>query len=278
MLPRDGHVHTEWSWDAPHGSMERACARAVNLGVPAIAFTDHADFVTWRVSDDVAAFLHDLDATVSDGVFTPARLDLDGYFDCVQRCRHQFPDLTIQSGVELGEPHWYTAEATATLDAGRFDLVVAAVHSLAGGDGGFVEVSDAYLERPPHEVVRDYLAEINRLIAQWDRFDALAHIDYAARSWPASERAYRTRDFEDDYRSALNSLARTGRALEVNTRLPLDPLIVTWWRQEGGTSVTFGSDVHDAHFIAQGLDMAAAMVAEQGFRPGSEHGGFWTVG
>ena len=188
-MPRDGHVHTEWSWDAPNGSMERACARAVDLGVPAIVSTDHADFVTWRVSDDVAEFLDDLDATVCDGVFTPKRLDLDGYLDCVQRCRHQFPDLTIQSAVELGEPHWYTAEANATLDAGQFDLVVAAVHSLAGVDGGYVEVSDGYLERSPQDVVRGYLAEIELLISQWDRFDVLAHIDYAARAGlPASAR------------------------------------------------------------------------------------------
>src|SRR5918995_2334723 len=271
MLPRDGHVHTEWSWDAPNGSMERACARAAELGVPAIAFTDHADFVTWRVSDDVAAFLRDLDATVSDGLFTPGRLDLDGYFDCIQRCRHQFPDLTVQSGVELGEPHWYAAEASAVLEAGKFDLVVAAGHSLPGVDGGFVEVSDAYLQRSPREVVREYLAEIDKLIAQWDRFDVLAHIDYAARAWPATDGPYRTSDFEDDYRSALHSLAKTDRALEVNTRLPLDPLIVTWWQQEGGSALTFGSDVHDAHFIAQGLDIASAMVAEHGFRPDPDH-------
>ncbi len=278
MLPRDGHVHTEWSWDAPHGSMERACARAVDLGVPAIVFTDHADFVTWRVSDDVAAFLHDLDVAVSDGLFTPERLDLDGYADSLQRCRHQFPDLTIQSGVELGEPHWYTAEARATLDAGQFDLVVAAVHSLAGVGGGFVEVSDAYLERSRHDVVREYLAEIERLIAQWDRFDVLAHIDYAARAWPAGEGRYRTCDFEEDYRSALRSLAMSDRALEVNTRLPLDPLIIMWWRQEGGTALTFGSDVHDSHFIARGLDVAAVMVSEHGFRPDGERSGFWTIG
>ncbi len=166
----------------------------------------------------------------------------------------------------------------ATLDAGQFDLVVAAVHSLAGVDGGFVEVSDAYLERSRPDVVREYLAEIERLIAQWDRFDVLAHIDYAARAWPAGEGPYRTCDFEDDYRSALRSLAMSDRALEVDTRLPLDPLIVMWWRQEGGTALTFGSDVHDSHFIAQGLDVAAVMVSEHGFRPDGERSGFWTVG
>jgi len=42
VLPPDRHVHTEWSWDAPTGSMERTCARALDLGLRSVAFTDHA--------------------------------------------------------------------------------------------------------------------------------------------------------------------------------------------------------------------------------------------
>lgn len=39
----DNHVHTEWSWDAPNGSMEDSCRRAVEFGIPALAFTEHTD-------------------------------------------------------------------------------------------------------------------------------------------------------------------------------------------------------------------------------------------
>ena len=38
-FPPDDHTHTEWSWDARSGSMEGSCARAVELGLPSIAFT-----------------------------------------------------------------------------------------------------------------------------------------------------------------------------------------------------------------------------------------------
>ena len=55
MLPPDGHVHTEWSWDAAAGSMERSCARAVALGLPSIAFTEHADFTGWLIAPGVKA-------------------------------------------------------------------------------------------------------------------------------------------------------------------------------------------------------------------------------
>jgi histidinol-phosphatase (PHP family) len=31
-------------WAAPEDSMERTCARAVQLGLPAVAFTEHVDW------------------------------------------------------------------------------------------------------------------------------------------------------------------------------------------------------------------------------------------
>ena len=58
-LPPDSHAHSEWSWDARQGSMERSCARAVELGLPAIAFTEHLDRTVWTVDlagvDDLPA-------------------------------------------------------------------------------------------------------------------------------------------------------------------------------------------------------------------------------
>ena len=40
-MPPDNHVHTHWSWDtADSSTMRRACERAVQLGLPAIAFTE----------------------------------------------------------------------------------------------------------------------------------------------------------------------------------------------------------------------------------------------
>ena len=35
-LPTDSHVHSQWSWDAPGGSMERTCEQALRLGLPAL--------------------------------------------------------------------------------------------------------------------------------------------------------------------------------------------------------------------------------------------------
>jgi len=182
VLPVDSHVHSEWSWDAPDGSMERTCARAVDMGLPAVAFTEHADYTTWTV---VATELDErLQGFVTeDGSLTPAELDLNGYLECVQRCRDQFPDLRVISGVELGEAHWHPDAAAMLLDAGRFDRVLGSLHSLPVGRQ-FFEPPCLYRQQPAAEVVREYLGELTRLIETSDAFAVLAHIDYPARSWP----------------------------------------------------------------------------------------------
>ena len=52
-LPTDGHVHTEWSWDTVTGSMIGSCERALELGLPSVAFTEHADLTPWLIPEPV---------------------------------------------------------------------------------------------------------------------------------------------------------------------------------------------------------------------------------
>src|SRR5215467_3080889 len=225
MLPQDGHVHSEWSWDAPGGSMERTCARAVAIGLPAIAFTEHADYTTWTILGSGPEADDDLTALATpQGQFTPPELDVDGYLECLQRCRDRFPDLIIRSGVELGEPHWHGAAVAALLGTGRFDLVLGSLHCLSAGQQR-VGISKLYSERPPADVVREYLAEIPSLIEASDAFSVLAHIDYPLRDWPAEAGQYQLDGFQEEFRHALRVLARSGRALEINTEGPLLPHI-----------------------------------------------------
>jgi histidinol-phosphatase (PHP family) len=273
-LPADGHVHSEWSYDAPGGSMERTCARAVQLGLPAVAFTEHADYTTWSVLDsDLDGFDH-LAALVVDGTLVPPPLDVDGYLECVERCRERFPGLRIISGVELGEPHWHSGAATRLLGDGQFDRILGSLHCLPVGDR-FCETADLYKRRAAADVVREYLAEIRRLIDGFADFAVLAHIDYAIRDWPADAGRFDPSDFEDEFRHALRALADTGRALEVNTRGPRSPEVVRWWRDEGGEAVSFGSDAHDPIGLALLFGDAAAMVEANGYRPGRHPHDFW---
>jgi histidinol-phosphatase (PHP family) len=283
MLPGDSHVHSEWSWDTPVGDMVGSCVRAIELGLPAIAFTEHVDHTVFMIalagryaSDHLTALAN------PDGQLTPPEFDAIGYFEAIELCRGRFPDLRILSGLELGEPHRHPAASAKVLAAGRYDRVIGSLHALPaneldpGGGQRWAEPWLLYPHRDAHEVVREYLTEIPNLIRGWDEFSVLAHVDYPVRSWPAATAGpFDPRAFEDEFRYALRATADSGRALEINTRVPLSETILTWWREEGGDAVTFGSDAHLPSFVGHGFADAARMAEAYGFRPGRSPYDIW---
>jgi histidinol-phosphatase (PHP family) len=141
MLPADSHVHSEWSWDygsapASAGSMRRICERAVWIGLPAVVFTEHLDFEdAWRVDDgDIGEHAQKYVDTTGH-VSLPA-FDADGYLSTIDRCRHDYRDLRIITGVEFGQPHLRDAEAAALLSSDAIERVNGSLHMLpfAGSD------------------------------------------------------------------------------------------------------------------------------------------------
>jgi histidinol-phosphatase (PHP family) len=276
VLPADRHVHSEWSWDAANGAMERTCAYAVKIGVPAVAFTEHVDHDGWSVRrEDLDGHEHLL-PYYCDGVLTPGPLDLDGYLESIQVCRDRFPNLRIISGVELGEPHWHVQEAESLIAAGQFDLVLGSLHGLRL-NGEFAEVAQLLQEGDSRDVIREYLLETERLVSGTECFSVLAHIDYPARYWDEHVRTgpFDPSRFEDEFRHVLSALAASDRALEVNTRLNPFPQIIRWWREAGGQALTFGSDAHVPTALATGFADAAALVESEGFRPGRDPEDVW---
>jgi histidinol-phosphatase (PHP family) len=210
-------------------------------------------------------------------VVEPPDLDVESCLECVQRCRDRFPDLHILSGVELSELHWHRERAEALLRTNDFDRVLGSVHSVRGNDGCLI-VDLLYRSRPAEQVVREYLTETLHLVESSTPFAVLAHIDYPVRAWPHSAGPYRPSTFEEEFRAVLRALARSGRALEVNTEVPLQPEVVRWRHEVGGDALCFGSDAHAPSGIGNGFAEAAAMVAAQGFRPGRHPHDFWVRG
>jgi histidinol-phosphatase (PHP family) len=254
--------------------MQRSCERAVELGLPAIAFTEHFDHTVWTPIDAPPDEV--LDTLIGpDGTVTPPALDVSGYLASVERCREMFPTLRIMSGLEIGEPHWHREAVTAVLAAGDFDRVLGSLHCLPFDDG-YSEPQDLYRRMPPNEVVRNYLVEVAALVAQNEDFAVLAHIDYPLRDWPTSAPLLDLRSFEDEFRHALRVTADSGLALEVNTTIPLDATVLRWWREEGGQSITFGSDAHDPLKVARRFREAVPMAEAHGFRPTADPYGPWT--
>lgn len=269
LTPADGHVHSEWSWDAHQGSMLLSCEQATRLGLPGIAFTEHLDYTVWTVSQEGLASVpndHPV-STHSDGAgrVSPPAFDAVGYLEAIDRCRNRFPDLTILSGLELGEPHRHMDNVGAVLAAGTFDRILGSVHSLPNRDE-FQEPGDLMTHRDAEQVVRDYLAEVLTLLTSSAVFSVLAHVDYPLRAWPHEQRPLTLGSFEGDFREVLGTAAQHGLALELNTVVPMNASILDWRRDEGGEAVTFGSDAHEPSRVAHAFAGAATLAEQAGFR------------
>jgi histidinol-phosphatase (PHP family) len=270
-LPADNHVHSQWSHDTgPRASMAAACARAVELGLPAVAFTEHLDFTEWGPGDPISGT-----GITPNDQWGPRPFDVDGYLWCVEECRGRFPSLRILSGAEAGEPHLFAGSAAAVLSSGRFDRVLGSVHTLPSG--GRLVYARALLRREPAgALMRRYFAEVVAMIEGSGLFEVLAHLDYPRRYWPQAAGRYQETDFEEEYRAVLRALASSGRVLELNTASPLVSVsLLRWWHEEGGTALSFGSDAHLPGHVGGRFGEAAGLAEAAGFRPGRDPFDFW---
>lgn len=244
--------------------MEHSCERAIEIGLPAIAFTEHADWVT-----------------VHEGQHS---VDIEGYLEAVERCRQRFKDLRILSGIELGEPHWFPHETDAVLSAGRLDRVLGSVHCVNVG-GKPVDASQfrSLPRKEAKEAIGAYFRELLALVESNQRFEVLTHLDYPKRYWPEGIGPYREEDFEVELREILVASKKTGRVLEINTtrndageqRFCPGRKALRWWYEVGGEAVSFGSDAHDPDKIAAGFDLATEIVQAAGFKPSPDPMAFW---
>jgi len=244
--------------------MERSCVRALEIGLPAIAFTEHADFVT----------IHKEQHSV----------DVAGYLEAIDRCRAKFKQLRIISGVELGEPHWFPKETAATLAAGPLERVLGSIHCVRLG-GVVVDASEFQL-RPPsdqRDAVNEYFLETLAMVESQAPFEVLAHLDYPKRYWPEGVPPYSEEDYEEPLRAVLKGAVKRGCVLEVNTtrgeggesRLCPGLKVLRWWHQLGGEAVSFGSDAHAPDKVAGGFPLATKMVEAAGFKPAPDPMALW---
>lgn len=212
----------------------------------------------------------------ADGLMQPPPLDVAGYLDSIDRCRHALPNLRVLTGVEFGQPHLDRLTADALLDLSALDRINGSLHTLPFAGHRSEPVTMFRELADPTEVIWTYLEEVLIMAAGGD-FDVFTHIDYAARYWPEHEHGpFNHLHFEDGFRQAMRALASSGRALEMNTGQSVRPWIPQWWAEEGGKAVSFGSDDHTGTTGAANFHEAAALAAHFGFAAGRRPEDVWT--
>ena len=246
--PGDYHVHTTWSDGT--GSVEACVARAVELGLPEIGIADHVSPVQ-RPGEDWWVPLDRLGA----------------YVDDVRRAAERHDDITVLAGLEAEFVVGREAALDRLLDAYDWDCVVLGVHEVDGfvfDDPGLRR--DARWARPD-DLLAAYYRTVRRA-AEYGRGDILAHFDYLG-LWGHEPGPAVLPGIE----AALDALAASGAALELNTDRISDPAGVMYpspailaLAHARGIPLVIDSDAHEASHVGRLWDEAAELAVAAGYR------------
>jgi histidinol-phosphatase (PHP family) len=247
-MPGDYHVHTTWSDGA--GSVEACVARALEVGLPEIAIADHivaapAPDEHWYVEPDRLA----------------------EYCDEVRAVAARHDDIRVLLGLEAEYVEGREAELDELLDRWPFEVVVLGVHEVDGFAFDDPVLRDDARWGDPDAFLARYYRTVRRA-ADYGRFDILAHFDYVS-LWGHLPGPEALRELD----AALDALAASGGALELNTDRVSDPAGVMYpspaillAARARGIPLVIDSDAHEAEHVARLWDEAIALAGEAGYR------------
>ena len=244
----DYHVHSTCSDDGK-ASIEDMCARAVELGIREIAFTEHVD------------------NNPADSCY--GKFNLDSFCMQIEAARQKFGDgLRILKGAEFGEPHLYQGQLKELQASNHLDIVLGAVHWV----GDVVVSEDSFGHIAAEDLYRRYFDEVLKSV-ECGGFEVFAHFDLVKRFGVKHAGQFRLDPFRKQVTSILTAMIERGIALEVNTsglRQPCaepfpSPEILALYRELGGQLITIGSDAHRVEQLGFGLQQGMEMIRAAGF-------------
>ena len=249
LLPADYHMHTPLCRHAKGEPVEFA-ARAMEIGLPEIGFSDHSpvennDQDDWRMLAE----------------------ELDDYVAMVHLAQKKIPQLPIKLGLEVdyipGHEDWIRTMA----ERFEWDYFIGSVHYISGKwDFDNPKRLAEWENRGVFEVWTDYFTRLTEAAAS-GLFEIIGHADL-----PKKFGHKPSEDCTELYRTFLTACADTGTCIELNTAglrkdcaeiyPSLDFLKLA---QSTGVQITFGSDAHALEELGLNLPEATALAREAGF-------------
>jgi len=251
----DLHVHTDNSYDGHHSAVF-LCESAVELGLRAVAFTDHADMDFYRENKfDISA--------------------RQAYFETVKARSAFTGKLIVCAGIELGQPTYNLPDSEELIQLYHYDIILASIHNLRMKNDFWLLPRDKIMPAQEiHKQLSGYFKEMLQLV-QWGKFDVMTHMTYPLR-YMLTERGMGMVDLTP-YREIMDAILETAAqkniALEINTaslrtsygKVVPDESIVQRFKQLGGRRITVGSDAHYAHHLGKDVDSGMDMALRCGF-------------
>lgn len=252
----DSHVHSKFSFDG-ECTVDELCQSAIDKGLYSITITDHCE----------VDFLHTTQSEYGD-----MKTNIPLSASSSKQAKKQFSGkLLVLTGVELGQPLSNTAQRDAILDSGKFDFILASLHSLEG-------MEDFYYLKYSKENIKAYLEKyFCQLleISKWNGFDSLAHLTYPVRYMYAQlGEMPELSDYYPIIDEIFQNLVKNKKALEINVggcrsavKAPQpDYELVKRFKKAGGKYITFGSDAHNTNSLGMYMDNARETALKAGFK------------
>lgn len=250
----DSHSHTLVSIDC-ESSLDSMAEGAIAAGIHSFHTTDHCDLL-------------DYDGTpVTSFPWEQAKAN----FHRVKESTESRLELCL--GVEMGSVTSAPEVARRIIAEGgdELDFVLGSAHNWVGTHDNremyLFDFSDSALARA---AVDTYLEQARELAYTYpDCYDSLAHLVYPLRYIRRDGGHISLEEYPDIVRDIFTQIARTDRALELNTWQGKDldiwlPLLKTY-RECGGRYVTVGADAHVPGDIGKGIPEAYDLLKAAGF-------------
>lgn len=248
-LPADYHMHTPLCRHAKGEPTEYA-ARALELGLPEIGFSDHSpvehdDQDDWRM----------------------LACELSEYVAKVKHARATHPSLPIRLGLEVDFIPGHEAWIKEMASRHDWDYFIGSVHYISGKwDFDNPKRLAEWAEHDVDEVWTDYFTRLTNAAAS-GLFQIIGHPDL-----PKKFNHRPTRDITGLYLNFLAACESTGTCIELNTAgLRKDcgeiypNLEFLKLAKPANVQITFGSDAHATHEVGMNLEDAMALAHEGGF-------------
>ncbi len=251
ILP-DCHLHSFHSSDSDC-SPKDIIQTAIKLGLPAICFTDHNDFLF----------------PPENGI-TEFQLDFNTYCNDIAAVREQYQNYSIYIGVEQGLLPAAAEQINAYDSTHILDFIIGSSHLVYGQDPYYPKFWEG---KNITDTINAYYQSIIENINICSNFDVYGHIDYITRYIPDKNYHYNRYNYMDYIDTILKNLIETGKGIEINTggirygtNINPEPVLIKRYRQLGGELITIGSDAHKLSDIGSHMDIVRDILNNCGFR------------
>ena len=267
----DYYLHSEFSDDSGE-SMENQIARAIELGLDEMCFTDHVDYgikkdwddprgIQWRGGDGMSSS--------ADEMSPLANVNYPEYFAKLLRMRATFGSkISIRSGLEFGIQSITVQdyEKLFTKYRNELDFVLFSMHQVNNQEFWNQQFQEGKTQQEYNE---QYYNEILKTMKLFRNYSVLAHLDLLVRYDRAG--IYPFEKVQDIIAEILKQAITDGKGIEVNTSswhyglsdTQPSRKILKLYKDLGGKIITVGSDAHSTKYLADHIKDAYAILKDE---------------